>query len=388
MNMNDYNRVTSRIEPSDRCRNEVLDMNGERKRKIVRNNTGSRTAAIAAAAVLIAGGAGITGFHFLTNGTSGPGTDPEPTTAVSATEEATDTAETLIEEGTIEITTEEAEPEISFSVNGTACINSDLVFDIQAKLPYGFDAGNGMLTLSADIIIDGKEINDPALGGDPFSVDMYSDSETNTFNGKLSFFLPDAEQFTGSKEVNVRLYNPAIIQFIDNGDMQGEDRRDLNGEFTFNAEIEAKGKSNVIEKDGFKAVIIKNTPDMIICGGIETSDLDDYLEAKGWDTSDEGYKYNGVHPVFLIVDENNNELTPIPGDDNGFLESVDLNSGGQLAVSCYRPPTDKIRCVFVDKNQHPSPLGTEEITGQHGTYSYEIIAEIPIDLSQYPMESE
>lgn len=382
MNMNDYSRVTGRIEPSERCRNEVLNMNSERKRKIVKSNTGSRTAAMAAAAVLIAGGAGVTGFHFMTRGANGPSADPEPI--------VTQTTEAPTEEPTTEAeqpTTEESGAKAEFEILGTSFNNNELTIDVQVRLPEEYESINGEMSLKAAMEIDGEPVRLPDYNEEGCRyVNFHKSESENVWLGTVTHYLSESGELQGKKELSVHLSDMSVYSYSETDDTSQE--YNISGDFTFTMAIEFDGKSHVIEKDGFEAHIIKNTPDMVLIGGIERNDLETYLIEKGWDTTSEEYKYNGVHPVFVIIDENNNDLTPIPGDDNGCLETVDISNGGQLAVSCYRPPTDNIRCVFIDKNQHKSPLGTIDINTAYGTNTFEIVADIPIDLSQYPMDSE
>lgn len=388
MNMNDYNKVTSRITPSDRCRNEVLNMNGERKRKIVKNSTGNRTAAIAAAALLIAGGAGITGFHFLTNGTGGPGTDPEPASdVVTTTEDATEltiTGELLIEEETTEESdSEEITPGFDVKLDSAECNSGYMIYNISAELPDMYTDLDGSLYFEGEIDIDGTTIKNTRSNDTVFYIDLIKEGEGCVWTGQLTYYLPKDEQFSGTKQTTLRLYEPYFSPYFST-----DEEYKISGSFKFDTEIEAKGNFYTVEKDGFSAVICKMDQDMILCGGIDTPDLDGYLKDKGWDTSTEDFKYNDVHPVSVFVDENNVPLTTIPGDDNNCLETMDLTNGGQLAVTYYRPSTNNIKCLFVDKNGHSSPLGQVTITNDYGTDTMEIVAEIPIDLSQVVITEE
>ena len=114
MNMNDYKKVTDRLEPDERCRKEVLDMS-KRENKIKQNTTefeekvsgvevrrgngALRFVGIAAAFALIAGGIGTTGVLLHKNSRN-----------VSQLTEAGE-EETVTEELTEEVTEEATESE-------------------------------------------------------------------------------------------------------------------------------------------------------------------------------------------------------------------------------------------------------------------------------------
>ena len=56
MNMNDYRKVTDRIYPSGKCREEVMNMRNENSRKKIKHRyTGKAVAAIAVAVVAACG---------------------------------------------------------------------------------------------------------------------------------------------------------------------------------------------------------------------------------------------------------------------------------------------------------------------------------------------
>lgn len=73
MNMNDYRKVTDRIYPSDKCREEVMNMRSDNNRKKIKHRyTGKAVAAIAVAVVAACGGtvaaaAGLGAFDKLSN---------------------------------------------------------------------------------------------------------------------------------------------------------------------------------------------------------------------------------------------------------------------------------------------------------------------------------
>lgn len=114
MNMNDYKKVTDRLEPDERCRKEVLDMSKRENRikqntnefeekvsgvEVRRGNGALRFVGIAAAFALIAGGIGTTGVLLHKNSRN-----------VSQLTEASE-EETVTEEITEEVTEEATESE-------------------------------------------------------------------------------------------------------------------------------------------------------------------------------------------------------------------------------------------------------------------------------------
>ncbi|SEH60968.1 hypothetical protein SAMN02910265_01707 [Ruminococcus flavefaciens] len=127
MNINDYKKVTDRLEPDERCRKEVLGMNkGENKIKqninefdekvsgveVKHGHSAMKYISIAAAFVLVAGGIGTTSYFMHRNGGSQfADTVEEETTA--------EDTETVIEDAN-EIATEETAPPVDYDYEAIA----------------------------------------------------------------------------------------------------------------------------------------------------------------------------------------------------------------------------------------------------------------------------
>lgn len=120
MNINDYKKVTDRLEPDERCRKEVLSMNkGENKIKqninefeenvsgveVKHGHSAMKYISIAAAFVLVAGGIGTTSYFMHRNGGSQfADTVEEETTTAENTEAVTEeVTEIVTEEVTLSV---------------------------------------------------------------------------------------------------------------------------------------------------------------------------------------------------------------------------------------------------------------------------------------------
>ncbi len=191
MNINDYKKVTDRLEPDERCRKEVLGMNkGENKIKqninefeekvsgveVKHGHSAMKYISIAAAFVLVAGGIGTTSYFMHRNGGSQfADTVEEETTAAEATEEVT--------EEVTEIVTEEAAPPVDYDYEAIAQELTDKYLESTNVMYFGnveFDV-NDSITF--------------------YTYDSTDDYWSDNYGGERTFYKVTDERFNSCQDI-------------------------------------------------------------------------------------------------------------------------------------------------------------------------------------------
>ncbi|MCR4795259.1 MAG: hypothetical protein K5898_08855 [Ruminococcus sp.] len=190
MNINDYKKVTDRLEPDERCRKEVLGMNkGENKIKqninnefeekvsgveVKRGNNAMKYISIAAAFVLVAGGIGTTGYLMHRNGSSQLTDVIEETASEASAEEMT--------EDESEIITEEEEKPIEYDYDLIANNLTDRYLE------------------GVNILVNGDVDYDSNDSITFYTYDSHKD-DWNKYGGERTFYRVTDERFKNCQDI-------------------------------------------------------------------------------------------------------------------------------------------------------------------------------------------
>lgn len=204
MNINDYKKVTDRIEPNEKCRDEVLGMN-KREKNIEQTITGvevrsgrsiSKYLGIAAACVLIAGSAGTTGVLLHNSSKKAvqqTEVEEQATTEVNTVEEVTEEATKALYEGTVECDYQAIATELTdryLDADNVLC-NGDVSYDENDSIVF-------------------------------YTYDSTDEEWSNKYGGERKFCKVTDERFKSCQDI-YEYYRSAFASFMNQGNQYAEE---------------------------------------------------------------------------------------------------------------------------------------------------------------------
>ena len=394
MNMNDYRKVTDRIYPSDKCREEVMNMRSENNRKKIKHrHTGKVIATIAVAVVAACGGtvaaaAGLGAFDKLSNKRNRTITYSNGYTGSIDKFDRNDYEKIAPHAVRFE--------EVSHAENDCFSVDLDSAYYDGLELILGFtgEMGNGneeafsTLVFTATIEIDGEQIS-PKYGdgldrgpnwGGSFVIDEGTD---NNFTGSMTCILPCEARFDDTAEVRVR-----ITRIASNEKIIGTGEHPQNYEITsahndgaleMSANVTADTSlvrqiNKTAEHDGFYFTVYSISPAMMLCHGGYPESYDIAMQEEIENGTEDGYCH-AVHPMMFVFDEDGNYIEGLP------MNPIDMPDGEWASASVStdsKTLTIKVGDRFCQSNEN----GSVEFDDQYGHHSFGYITEFTLDLDE------
>lgn len=361
MNINDYNKVTDRIEPSERCRNEVLNMNKRQKKHIKLNKRG--VAAIIAVAVAACGGTAVYAaermgaFEKLKENESRTVENDYGDEFPIVKEERKDYEQIG---NAAEILSEPAQTDnenISLTVDSVYCDGKMLVFGITGSLPNGNPGGYGYIHLwNFSLEMNGessyhKSFDYPSgtlTNGDGYMV--IDPDETNSFTGSVTCMLNNDSLLTEPTDVTIHFNNIECSEkyFTDTTSIGSAE---VSVTVTPDPSL-TKQIGRVYADNGYSFTIHEITPAMMTAsysypdeygynGDINDESNTIFVRDDNGEIID---RYPRYSIIAMVYDEYGNRLGRV------LDEPVDVGDGKQ-AETFVSPTTDKIIVKFCNKQQ-------------------------------------
>ena len=389
MNMNDYRKVTDRIYPSDKCREEVMNMRSDNNRKKIKHrHTGKAVAAIAVAVVAVCGGTvaaaeKIGSLHRL-NDTLDESSMNENGVVVQK-----DKFNNFDYEPIAHSAQEFTEPILmesdsySITVESVYCDGRTLVFGLSGSMKNDNPDG-------CEYIFFGKELT---IGDDTYSSEMndyipYNEGgKLATLMGKLYRESDTDNEFIGS--LNVVFNGEGITEPTDvsveltqiTNSMLTESSEQMSFEVKVVPDLTLSKKLNITaEHDGFSTTVYESDLAMLLISSSYPKKYDDLMRAEHdeWlkNSDHKGNHYvKSAHPVPLYFDENGN-----------YIEQTEINPvtmpDGETAMSLQSTNSKTITVKWGDTNCTSNENGSVEFDNQYGHFSLGYITEYTIDLGE------
>lgn len=367
MNMNDYKNVTDRLEPSTRCRNEVLSMNKKKKHNIKLTKRG--IALISAAVLAVCGGTAAYAidklgvFDRLNNTLNDTYVD----------ERGNEWKKDKIEAHDFEKISQNAQPltepmpldgdEISITVESVYCDGNTLILGLSGSLADGNTEGYQYIPFDPVIEMNGKTYSQSTYGivGQTSICWLYSklylESGTqNSFLGNVTLTLNDSHKITDPTDIEFRFHS--FRPTSDIYGVYGSDTPKLSDEFAFSLNVTPDESlvrqinHTFIDSDGYSVPILSISP---VGVQIQVWDMNEIEEHE--------LPYQKENPnskLFEIwTDSNGNELEGI-----GMFHPI-VHEDGTKAGLRQPPETDIINIKFYDANspdENGEPLFVHEMT--------------------------
>ena len=394
MNMNDYRKVTDRIYPSDKCREEVMNMRSANNRKKIKHrHTGKAVAAIAVAVVAVCGGtvaaaAGLGAFDKLSNKRDRTITYSNGYTGPIDKFDRNDYEKIAPHAVKFE--------EVSHAENDCFSVDLDSAYYDGLELILGFtgEMGNGneeqfsALVFTANIEIDGEQIS-PKYGdgldrgsnwGGTFVIDEGTD---NSFTGSMTCILPYEARFDDTAEVKVRINriasNEIILGTNENPENYEITSAGKDGALEMSANVTAdtsliRQVNKTAEKDGFYFTVYSISPAMMLCHGGYPESYDIAMREEIENGTEDGYSH-AVHPLMFVFDEDGNLIEGLP------INPIDMADGNWASAS---ESTDSktLTIKVADKNCKSNENGSVEFDDLDGHHSFGYITEFTLDLGE------
>lgn len=344
MNMNDYRKVTDRIEPSERCREEIFNMSKRRKNHIRLNKKG--IAAIVAVAVAACGGTAVFAadklgaFDKLKNikertVTTDDGREfPINKFEHKDYDKIADNAEFLSEPVT------ENTENISISIDSVYCDGRTIILGVTGSLTDGNPENYGYIHLTPKLEINDMIYNDNSLTH-YYGYMVLDEEMTNSFTGSITLVLAENEKFTEPTEIKVHMNDICCAEnyFSDRVSIGG-----MTLTTTVTPDTALMNNCNIVQsEDGFTATVYDISPAMMTVGydyPVEYDLNEEKIEIEESGRIIEIPKY----ALFAMwYDANGNRLKP-------FEMTVDMGNG--VYAEWIEPPsTDTVIVKFCNKQQ-------------------------------------
>ncbi|MBQ8297922.1 MAG: hypothetical protein IJX77_09080 [Ruminococcus sp.] len=344
MNINDYKKVTDRLEISERCREEVLNMRkGTGK---IKHKMSKKAVALIAAAVMTvgAGTAAVAANHFgVFDRLSGK--KDRTITLDNGVEAKIDKFDNnnyeIIGQHAQDVTAAAQSEELSVNVESVYCDGSNLIVALTGSLADGNPSGIISLNFNCDITIDGETYSVNALEGWSqnylrlYGNMVLDEGETNSFTGSISLTLQTGEKIENPTTADIRLYNISCgYKYVMDNAVYLDSEVNLTVDVVPEPELVQECYASMSE-NGFEAKIYEVSPSGITIGSKYPRFYDTNTETVTWYEGEnllEGPKYSVGAQWF---DENGNriellDLRELPdygdGFNTGILASTDSST--------------------------------------------------------------
>lgn len=380
MNINDYKKVTDRIEPSERCREEVLKMN-KRENKIKHKVNKKAIAAIVTVAVAACGGTAAFAARNTDVFNKLMGKKDRTFTDSIGEERPIDKYDIVdyepISENAV-ILDEPAEThseEMSLAIDSVYCDGQNVTLAITGSLADGNPEGVKAFYFDTTLKIGNKvySTKDRPFGEYSwFEGSLYLDEGAeNSFTGSVNLTLKEGSKIRGRKNATLTLSNIHGGGYINRETDCVKEIGDVSVDFEFTPDLSLVNDSDYhVEEDGFVVNIYEMTPAKISC----TTDYPDEYK------SNELMTVPGIGP-----DGREGQLIQIPkysveilcfdeyGNKIPYLNTNDTRSGLPVGLLT-GTSSDVVTFRFINKQ-----MQEEDGSGPL------ILKEITVDLSQVPV---
>ena len=396
MNMNDYRKVTDRIYPSDKCREEAMNMRSDNNRKKIKHrHTGKAVAAIAVAVVAACGGtvataAGLGAFDKLSNKRDRTITYSNGYTGPLDKFDRNEYDKIAPHAVKFEEVSHAENDKFSVDLDSAYYDGIELILGFTGEMANGNEEGLNTLGFTATVEIDGKQISPkyfdgldrgPNWGGS-FVIDEGTD---NNFTGSMTCILPCEARFDDTAEVRVTLtriwsnekqtydYDTDTPHSYDVMTGQEDGRLELSQNITADTSL-VRQINKTAEKDGFYFTVYSISPAMMLCHGGYPESYDIAMREEIENGTEDGYCH-AVHPLMFVFDEDGNYIEGLP------MNPIDMPDG-EWASASVSTDSKTLTIKVGDKNCQSNENGSIEFDDQYGHQSFGYITEFTLDLTE------
>lgn len=337
MNMNAYKRVTDRIEPSERCREEVLNMS-KQENKIKHTINKKAIAVIVVAAVIACGGTSVFAARY-TDVFSKLTANKERSIATKGDivdyEPIAENAKVLDEPA------KNVSDDISVAIDSIYCDGSNVTLAITASLADENPDRAESIIFDTTLTIGDKSYSTLNREDCEYTWLMgtlvLDDGAENSFTGSINLTLREGEKITETGNAKLTLSNISYGSNCIGDDLDNWTKiDDVSIEFELIPDFSAvKSSVYTVEEDGFAVNIHEITPAKITCTTEYSS------EYAGVFYDEYGHEIPSFSIVVLCYDEYGNEIPYLNTDDVIDGLPVGLLTGTESSVITFK---------FVDKN--------------------------------------
>lgn len=312
MNMDDYRRAADSMEPSEHCRNEVLNMKNTR---ITRKKNHRMTAVLIAAAVMAAGGGMMIAADSLGTFDKLIGVqEKKDARGFSYDKYDRNNYEAIAENDEIpEESLSASNEKLSVACDSVYCDGSSLILGLTGEFYENVMKDYGSVFFDCEVIVNGKThelrgARDWDCGFWRFDGRLYRDeSRENGFSGSICLGLTEEYSITEPTVIEVRMYNIGDLNWNEpRGSRLGDDVS-----FTVSVTPDTTLRRTPMlsmEQDGFSAKIYEISPACIMLGSSHPEWYETNTETIVYPDGTTGPKYS-IHAGWY--DENGNPLEPL-----------------------------------------------------------------------------
>ena len=382
MKITDYNKVTDRISPSERCRREVLDMANRKNRgKTTHKRIKGRTAAvIIGLAVAVCGG----------------------TAAVAAERGAFDKLinkrdRTIILDNGVETPIDKFDyndysmiapnatqfEEVKSASNDYFTVELDSVYfdgmemilGFSGELADGNELGLSTLGFTTSLEIQGEKVAPESADGiwrsdNWWGTFVIDEGAENSFTGSMTCVLPPEARFDDTAQIRLSINNIWTNEKYteENGQtkswqvMPAGEKLELSAEVTANTDL-VRQVDCTVEDEGFSATVYSITPAMMTIGYDYPQWYVENDETTTWFENGEEMEGPKYSIIGMFYDENGELI------ENLQIDPIEM-ADGIYAAGLQPPTTDTIYCRFYNKQSHD----------ENG--NMELIKELELDISE------
>ncbi|MDO4864322.1 MAG: hypothetical protein Q4A05_09160 [Ruminococcus sp.] len=396
MNMDDYKRVTDRIYPSDRCREEVMNMKNAHNRRKIKHRPIGRIIAVVSAAALAACGGTVAAASKL--GAFDKLTDKRDRT-ITYDNGYTGPLDKYDRNEYDKIAPHAAKfEEVSHAENDCFSVDLDsayydgleMILGFTGEMASGNEEGLNQLGFTATLEINGEQIHPKSYDGQNLMTDWWGtfvidEGENNSFTGSMTCILPCEARFDDTAEVKVTLtsiWSNEISTYDYDTDtphsyyiMEGHDdgRLELSENVTADTSLVRK-INKTAEKDGFYFTVYSISPAMMLCRGGYPESYDIAMNEEIMNGTEDG-KAHYVHPLMFVFDEDGNYIEGLP------MNPIDMPDG-EWASASVSTDSKTLTIKVGDKNCQSNENGSVEFDDQYGHQSFGYITEFTLDLTE------
>lgn len=354
MNMDDYRKVADRMEPSEQCRNEVLNM---KKTKITHRKNRKFVPLMIAAAVAVCGGGTIIAADSLGAFDKLVGV-PEKTNEKGFRYNKFDNNnyDAIAQNAAVpEESLTAANEKLSVACDSVYCDGRSLMLGLTGEFYENVMKNYNSVSFDCEVIVNGKThelrgARDWDCGFWRLDGALYRDeSRENGFTGSISIGFLDEYVITEPTMVEVRMYNIGDLNWNEpRGSRLGDDIS-FTVEVTPDTSLLQKPMLSM-EQDGFGAKIYEISPACIIVGSTYPEWYDNNTETIEYEDGTLGPKYS-VHAGWY--DENGDPIPPLD-------YTMDLDSDGYHICPYSYADTSKITVKWFN-SQNRDENGNAEV---------------------------
>jgi hypothetical protein len=395
MNIDNYNKVIDRLEPSEKCREEVLNMGSaqNRRKKISHKSTGRIVAAVLAASVAVCGGtvaaaSRLGAFDKLSNKKDRTVTYDNGYTAPIDKFDKNDYEKIAPHAVKFEEVSHAENEYFKVDLDSAYFDGTELILGFTGEMGNGNAEGLSSLYATALLEINGKQVTEKRIDmeylpdwGCSFVID---EGSSNSFTGSMTCVLPYDARFDDTAEVTVKINNiwtnelstyDEVEQFYRSYDILPKEKENqlvLSANVTADTSLIRKVNKEV-EADGFSFKVYSISPAMTLVKAEYPESYDIAMNEEIENGTEDGFCH-AVHPIAFFFDENGNYLEPLEMSD------IDMEND-EWAYAIASTDSKTITVKWGDKNCSSNENGSVEFYDAYGYESFGYITELTLDIS-------